>query len=133
HEPDVPLPALGLDEDGLEPLEELPGVEVAVDDGTDADEPADEFLSPDAIDNAGVELLELVDEDVVEAGAGVLAAAACEGWVRWQVDPAGVGGVFHEAGLHGPLFAAECHEHCLKADVGGHRVKMSPAAWCRSH
>src|SRR6202008_2872818 len=51
-QPDVPLPARGLDEDRLEPLEELPGVEVAVDVGADAAQPAAQLLGLRSVHDA---------------------------------------------------------------------------------
>ena len=76
EEADVALPLLGLDEDRLEALEVLPGVEVALDGGPHADEAVTDIFGLLVVDDAGVELLELGDQHRVEDGAGDAASEA---------------------------------------------------------
>ena len=69
-QPDVPFPPLGLDEHGLQPLEELPGVQVAFDARPDPDQPVPDRLGPQMVHHAGVQPLKLIDQHAVQHRAG---------------------------------------------------------------
>ena len=103
EQPDVPLALLGRDEDRLQPLEVLPGVEVALDVRPDPDQPLDDLLGSQVIHDAGVEPLELIDENGIEDRAGH-PARQVHGLLGREVGPAGFDRVADEGFLNRDSF-----------------------------